>query len=321
MISIIIPVYKVERQIEKCVDSILRQTYTDWELLLIDDGSPDKSGKICDEYARNDKRIRVIHKTNGGVSSARNVGLDVAKGKWIVFVDSDDWCEENYLLDFINVSEILDDNDIVLQGRKNEVNGKVVGTLSLREKTYGNVCEAMLENDLLTFGAPYCKLYSNRLIQKFGIRFPKGYSYGEDTTFFFKVLSLSKRIITTSKCNYHYVDAVVGSLSKKDHDYKQLKSFLKDSMLLVKKIDEGSCANGCLVASYTHNYINLILRSIVNMYRLGYSYAQKKACFYDIKKDLLPLIKSSQSLSVQVIRFVPTVILIILFNIIVDYRK
>lgn len=92
-ISVIVPVYNAESTIRRCVDSILAQTFTDFECLLIDDGSKDQSGEICDEYAEKDRRIRVFHKENGGVSSARNMGLDNAKGEWITFVDSDDWIE------------------------------------------------------------------------------------------------------------------------------------------------------------------------------------------------------------------------------------
>lgn len=90
-VSIIVPVYKVEKYLPHCVGSILSQTYIDWELLLIDDGSPDGSGRLCDEYASEDSRIRVFHKENGGVSSARNFGLENATGEWITFVDADDW--------------------------------------------------------------------------------------------------------------------------------------------------------------------------------------------------------------------------------------
>ena len=96
-VSIIVPVYKAEKYLHRCVDSILAQTFTDWELLLIDDGSPDRSGDICDEYAKKDTRIRVFHKKNGGVSSARNLGLDNVQGEYVTFVDSDDWIDVNTL--------------------------------------------------------------------------------------------------------------------------------------------------------------------------------------------------------------------------------
>ena len=90
-VSVIVPVYNIEKLLQRCIDSILAQTFTDFELLIIDDGSKDKSGEICDEYAEKDARIRVFHKQNGGVSSTRNLGRDEAKGKYIAFVDSDDF--------------------------------------------------------------------------------------------------------------------------------------------------------------------------------------------------------------------------------------
>lgn len=89
-VSVIVPIFGVEACLDKCVESILHQTYTDWELILVDDGSPDRSGTICDEWAERDKRIMVFHKENGGVSSARNLGIEKAKGAWITFVDADD---------------------------------------------------------------------------------------------------------------------------------------------------------------------------------------------------------------------------------------
>ena len=98
-VSIIVPVYKVEKYLPHCVESILAQTYTDWELLLIDDGSPDGSGRLCDFYSSEDSRIRVFHKENGGVSSARNLGLDNVRGEWVTFVDADDAIEPETLLE------------------------------------------------------------------------------------------------------------------------------------------------------------------------------------------------------------------------------
>ena len=114
-VSVIVPVYKVEKYISKCIDSVLNQTYTDWELILVDDGSPDGSGFICDEYAQEDSRIMVIHKENGGVSSARNAGIDKAEGDWITFVDSDDTIAPDTLS---TCSQYFNDNDAVLFSMK-----------------------------------------------------------------------------------------------------------------------------------------------------------------------------------------------------------
>lgn len=96
-ISIIVPVYQVEKYLNECIDSILAQTFTDFELILVDDGSPDNCPALCDAAAKRDSRVRVIHKQNGGVSTARNAGLDAAQGNWIAFVDSDDTVEPEYL--------------------------------------------------------------------------------------------------------------------------------------------------------------------------------------------------------------------------------
>lgn len=112
-ISVIVPVYKAEKYLHRCVDSILAQTFTDFEVLLIDDGSPDRSGEICDEYAQKDSRVRVFHKENGGVSSARQCGIDNAQGKYTIHADPDDWVEPNMLEELYAKAE-EDDADMVI---------------------------------------------------------------------------------------------------------------------------------------------------------------------------------------------------------------
>lgn len=116
--SIIIPIYKVEKYLRQCVDSVLAQSFTDFEVILVDDGSPDNCPAICDEYEEQDKRITVVHKPNGGLSDARNFGLDVAKGEFVLFLDSDDWWDHSGFLQQLN--NIIDDRnaDIVIFGMK-----------------------------------------------------------------------------------------------------------------------------------------------------------------------------------------------------------
>ena len=127
LLSIIVPVYNTEKTIRQCVDSILSQEYNDFELLLIDDGSKDASPAICDEYARQDDRVRVFHKENGGVSSARNLGIDNAQGEWITFVDADDYITSNYLVNIDSYS----DSDLIIReynwqrGEKQRVDHRV----------------------------------------------------------------------------------------------------------------------------------------------------------------------------------------------------
>ena len=112
LVSIIVPVYNAEKYLNRCIDSILSQTMTDFELLLIDDGSKDDSGRICDEYSEKDARVRVFHKTNGGVSSARNLGLDNAIGDWITYVDADDRCSYEYLEHLL--SKVDEGTDLII---------------------------------------------------------------------------------------------------------------------------------------------------------------------------------------------------------------
>ena len=137
-ISVIVPVYKVEEYLPQCVDSILVQTFTNFELLLVDDGSPDRCGEICEEYAGKDTRIRVFHQQNSGVSAARNIGLQHAKGTYIVFVDSDDWVSTDYLL---HLYKSLPDTGIglVMGGAlKYSIDGKLIGKITLPEIFIGS---------------------------------------------------------------------------------------------------------------------------------------------------------------------------------------
>lgn len=118
MISVIVPVYNVEPYLKKCLDSIVNQTYEDLEILVIDDGSTDKSGQICDEYAEWDERVRVFHTDNKGLSAARNLGLKEAKGEWIEFVDSDDWVDRDYCKLPLELANIHNADLIIFRFRK-----------------------------------------------------------------------------------------------------------------------------------------------------------------------------------------------------------
>ena len=112
-ISIIVPIYKAEKYLRKCIDGILQQSFTDFQLILVDDGSPDSSGEICDEYASKDSRIEVVHKNNGGVTSARKCGVEHAKGRYSIQIDSDDWVESSLLEDLYEKA-IKEDADMVI---------------------------------------------------------------------------------------------------------------------------------------------------------------------------------------------------------------
>ena len=175
-ISIIVPVYKVEAYLRPCVDSILAQTFTDFELILVDDGSPDHSGAMCDEYAVRDSRVRVVHKANSGVSAARNTALDLAAGDYIACVDSDDQIAEDYLEKLFRALE-REAADIAICGYTS-IEEKEAGDLSptpegLWEKTTGKqLCMLMYQKPREINVAPWGKLYRRRFFEN--VRFPEG---------------------------------------------------------------------------------------------------------------------------------------------------
>ena len=200
LISVIIPVYNAEKYLHKCVTSILSQTFTDFELLLINDGSNDLSGKICDEYATKESCIHVFHKENGGASSARNLGIDKAKGEWIVFVDSDDWVEPDYL-------EVLYDHiedGFVASAYSYEKDGKKWQD-PLEDKTI-TISANNLTNILMSaiFMAPNSKLYKRDILNDKNIRFNCQLTAKEDTLFIWSYLLHVNRIRTIRKATYHY---------------------------------------------------------------------------------------------------------------------
>lgn len=200
-ISIIVPVYKAELYLHKCVDSILSQTFSDFELLLIDDGSPDSSGKICDDYEANDPRIRVIHKENGGASSARNVGLGNAMGEWVCFVDSDDWIEHN-CLEVIHRYAVEDELDCIQFSYKRiDKNGIVVLT-EAGETSVMNLKD-YIDAGVFCFRAGGTLLKKN-VIDSVNLRFKEGLKLAEDQLFMLTAIAHCRRIRRIPDTFYSY---------------------------------------------------------------------------------------------------------------------
>ena len=202
LISVIIPVYNAEKHLRRCIDSILAQTFTDIELLLVDDGSKDKSGIICDKYAAKDSRIRVFHKENGGVSSARNMGIDEAKGDWLSFIDSDDWIEptmyERMLQELIgNNADICMCDINMYWGRDAFVYENCLYVSGVKEKdiyTYIN-CPWNSSSNILA---------RKSLFEKYKLRFPEGITYCEDFHLTLRLLYMATKIVKVNEPLYVY---------------------------------------------------------------------------------------------------------------------
>ena len=201
-LSVIVPVYKVEPYIHKCVDSILEQTYTNLEVILVDDGSPDNCGKICDEYAAKDKRVKVIHKKNGGLSDARNAGIDISTGDIIGFIDSDDYIEARMYQEMIDYME--HNNLDIVCADTNQVKGNKIKFKPRYKKNYvWNKQEALSEilNGNLD-NAAWNKIYKREIIGN--TRFQQGRVY-EDVATIYKFIYNADKVGYLSKPYYYYV--------------------------------------------------------------------------------------------------------------------
>lgn len=208
VISVIIPVYNVEKYLRKCVDSVLGQTFKDIEIILVDDGSTDGCGKICDEYAEKDSRIRVIHKENGGLSCARNAGLDIARGEYIGFVDSDDYVSAEMYEKLLAAAKEYSANLIccnIMNVSENE-NGEEISCVS---ETCGGKRGLCLPNEILddvktlsVFYPSACnKLYSKEIFTN--IRYPEGFWY-EDKYVLLDIICAANAIVCIGDSLYYY---------------------------------------------------------------------------------------------------------------------
>lgn len=268
LISIIIPVYKVEKYLEKCIQSVINQTYKNLQIILVDDGSPDNCGKICDEYAQKDHRIEVIHKSNGGLSDARNKGLEIAKGEYIGFVDSDDYIESDMyevlynLLKQYNADVSICNFYTVSQGKiaiKNVDNG-------IKEYNRSEILkEVLLDNNIQSYA--WNKLYKKELFDE--IKYPVGKKY-EDIGTTFYLLEKCNKVVVIGKPEYYYInrqDSIVNNVTEttitdyielimQRYDYieenvKELSSYNKDYLKRILKTAEQDIKNLNEVGDYT----------------------------------------------------------------------
>lgn len=200
-ISIIVPVYNVEKYLKKCVDSILNQTFKDFELILVDDGSPDSSGAICDQYAEKDSRVKVIHKKNGGLSDARNAGIEVAKGKYLGFIDSDDYIAED-MYELLHNNIVRENADLSICGIYDVYKGETPKILPEFRKVCTKVetMKLILDANVISVHAVN-KLYKKELFDS--IKYPVGI-ITEDAAIILEIVDQCEKIIIESTQKYFY---------------------------------------------------------------------------------------------------------------------
>lgn len=230
-ISVIVPIYNAEAYLQPCLDSLRSQSFTDFEVWLIDDGSQDKSGVICDSFAQKDTRFQVIHKSNGGVSSARNKGLEQANGEWICFVDADDTLTVHYLKDLYEATIGEEPSLLVLQGFLTiQANGNRIHR-EFRNKSYtkDTIKYAFDDVNMNRCGFPFAKLYNKQIINKYYIRFIQDIHYWEDKMFLWEYLCHINKIKTIEGMNYLYNTININSLSNRisstESEYKCYQTY------------------------------------------------------------------------------------------------
>lgn len=254
-ISIIVPIYNVEKYLPRCIDSILAQTFTDFELILVDDGSPDNCPQICDEYAKKDNRIKVIHKENGGISSARNIGLDISKGDYISFVDSDDIIYFKYF-EFLAQNVQDQDVDIVYCEYK-----KFTECYNFEEICdYDIETETLSENNIFlnppfSFYVVWNKLIRHELI--YDLRFDTNIKNAEDSLFAFELLKRSRKVVYVKAPLYGYFIRSNGAVATIDLEGKKQCLFVWDKIYSYIKERKNSVAKKHVKKRLDYYYICL----------------------------------------------------------------
>lgn len=227
LVTFILPVYNAESTIYRCLDSILKQTYCDYEVIIVDDGSIDNSGKICDSYSLNDNRFRVVHKENAGVASARQLGVSLATGEYVIHIDSDDWIEPNMLSDMMN--EISDADILVSDYYYNTKHGQTY-VRQVDCTTSEELLEKIIKGEV--FGSLWHKLIRRNLYQN--IKFNTDLTFCEDQLLLFKILTTYQcKVINLHKAYYHY-ECNDGSITQRtDREYFDNKIKYEDYALQV----------------------------------------------------------------------------------------
>lgn len=243
LISIIIPVYNIEKKfLDKCIESVINQTYSNLEIILVDDGSLARFSQIYDEYSLKDKRVQVVHKENGGVSSARNKGIDIAKGEFIVFVDGDDWIKSNFCEEIIrNIGE----NEIIIFDlyikRRNTINRN---KFFPHRKVFVNSEKELLQAQGVCFKSPYIhnpeynsvaliasKAYKSSFIKNYNLRFNIGQKMSEDILFNLYAFELASSIKYIDIPMYYYRNDNISACRSFDRDYINTNNILINQIL------------------------------------------------------------------------------------------
>lgn len=298
LVSVIVPVYKVEAYLDRCIQSILNQTYANLEIILVDDGSPDKCPVICDQYAKKDARIKVIHKSNGGLSSARNAGMDIASGDYIAFVDSDDWIEVNMISHLVGMCESFDADVSDIRCIQTDGTKRIKNDNEMSEVYSGqDIIKRYLFRGLNEQnGAPYTvwrKLYKRNII--INERFEEGI-LNEDICFNYLILDKCHTYVESNQIMYNYfqneASITGGKLRRKDFDLLKVC----DNLVQLAKSSNNMEILELAEMKKARSYFSLLMRAALNGTD-GVAEDELVALQKNLRKNLKILLKSPMSSS------------------------
>lgn len=300
-ISVIVPVYNVGDYLEKCINSIINQSFDKFEIILVDDGSNDNSGLICDEYSKKDKRIKVIHKENGGVSSARNCGIDNSSGEYIIFVDSDDYIENNQL-ELLYETIRYNDYDLVYFGYEMEfINKNKVLKVRCKNEIYHSNKEFLKDYEYFRknyiFGYVWNKMFKSDVIKSNNIYFENNI-FPEDLFFTFEVIKKCNKIKSLNYSLYNYVHRDNLTLSKQKKDkYETTNNIYRRTVEFLKQLDCYDINATYVEGTYIDDLINYIYSEL--MYsdnKLMYKYRKVREISIELSKQNKDYIISNNKL-------------------------
>lgn len=269
-ISVIVPVFNAEKTLRRCIDSILNQTYTDYELIIINDGSTDNSREICNEYVELDSRIKLFNQSNCGVSSARNLGISKATGNWICFIDSDDWIETDCFERCFD--DVLGNIDLIMFSCKWAEDSRLPYRLCKEKNDFVDILPRFI--DKITFVTPWCKLFKRNLINNHNIKFDNRFNSGEDTLFSFEYLTYVSQMLLLPYEGYHYVvnesDSTLSKIKNIDWEKQNLyfDAISKTLSILENKYDismkKFRCLLGeCILNKYLSSLSYFSIREVI----------------------------------------------------------
>lgn len=308
LVSIIVPIYKVEEYLDKCVESLINQTYQNIEIILVDDGSPDNCPMLCDEWAKKDSRINVIHKENGGLSDARNYGIDAAKGDYIVFVDSDDYTEENMIENLFNSLKkeeadiaicnfYIEDENTNEQTIANNLDSKIFSCTG--EEKYKYLFDWEYSTQTVV---AWNKLYKINLFEK--IRYPKGKLH-EDEYIICELLKNANKVVYNLQPFYHYIkrdNSITSTFNLKRFDIiealeKRISFFQKEGFDFyvyksqVYEIETMEFLIGCAIAADKKNIIHKKIRDYLKILKTKSKEIIKNPYFIKEDREITEKIK------------------------------